>query len=303
MDIETDSRDYDLYTDLMSDDPVVEQKFDDIKEFIRPGMIVDDGCGDGALLGRIAELYPDTVLIGADLSGEMIERTEERARIDGFDDSLITTHQFDITESISRFGPASTIISSSTCHEIWSYGDEDDLENYLWVKHHELEDGGRMIIRDVIGPENPEKDVGLWLDPENGEEGDGLDSLSTRDRFHRFEEDFEGRSFTGAKSRIEYDGKELLVMEARDAAEYLLTKDYTGNWDSEMRESFTHWSQSDYEEVLEDIGFEVIHSETYTNQWIEENRLQDEAELYEIEDGEIIAGKYPPTNIVVVGEK
>lgn len=317
MDIGDNNRDYDVYTDLMSDDPVVEQKFNDIKNFIRPGIVADDGCGDGALLSRVSELYPDTVLIGADLSEEMIERTEERSRIENFQDSLITTHQIDITESISRFGPSDTIISSSTFHEIWSYGDKDEeLENYLWNKHHELSEGGRLIIRDVVGPEDTERNIGVWLDSENGtntdihasfDEDSGqtehLDSLSTRARFHRFEEDFEGREYTGVKDIQNYDGKELLVMEAADAAEYLLTKDYTENWDSEMSESFTHWSQMDFETALEKVGFDVIHSETYTNSWIEENRFEEEAEMYEIEGEDFVESEYPPTNIVLVGEK
>lgn len=318
MDIGDNNRDYDVYTDLMSDDPVVDQKFNDIKEFIRPGIIVDDGCGDGALLSRISDLFPDVTLIGADLSEEMIERTKYRAEKENFNDALITAHQFDITESISRFGgPADTIISSSTGHEMWSYGDGDpEIENYLWCKYHELGDGGRMIIRDVIGPENPERDIGLWLNDENGsntdihatfeedqEQTEHLDALSTRARLKRFEEDFAGREYTGVKDVVEYDGKELLVMEAGDAAEYLLTKDYTNNWDSEMSESFAHWSKNDYENVLEKVGFEIEHSETYTSEWIEENRFEGEAEMYEIDEEGFSEAEYPPTNIVVVGEK
>jgi SAM-dependent methyltransferase len=316
MDLGSDNRDYDVYTDLMSDDPVLQQKFEDIEEFVRPGIIVDDGCGDGALLGKISQLYPDVTLIGADLSREMIERTKKTAKEEDFDDALITAHQFDITESISRFGPVDTIISSSTGHEIWSYGEgNQEMQHYLNCKNLELANGGRMIIRDVIGPKNLGEDIGLWLNSENGqntdiyetfqedqEQTEHLDSLSTRARLKRFEQDFEGREYEGVKETFEHEGEEILVMEKADAAEYLLTKDYTDNWDSEMTESFTHWNQTDYENALEDAGFDVIHSETYTNEWIQENRFEPEAQLYEL-DEELSETGYPPTNIVIVGEK
>lgn len=317
MDVVDDGRDYDVYTDLMSDDPVVDVKYDDIREHIRPGIVVDDGCGDAALLEQVTTDYPDIALIGVDLSKEMLDRARERAALGGFDDAVISFQQIDMTEAVSRIGRVDTVISSSTCHELWSYGcGDDELRDYFEVKWHELESKGRFIIRDVIGPDRPDRDVYLWLNPDDGSnddpyrtfEDDGaqttyLDQLSTRARYHRFEDEFEGRPFTGVMEKIEHDDQDLYRMAARDAAEFLLTKDYTDNWDSEMQESFTHWTIDDYEEALQDAGFDVIHAEAYTSSWIKEHRFQDAAAVYKEQGGELESVPYPPTNAVIVGEK
>lgn len=326
MDLHEDDRDYDIYTELMSDDPVVEAKYRDIERFIQPGLIVDDGCGDGALLCRIAEDEPDSALVGVDLSGEMLERAEQRITLDSHNDVVIGLEQHDMTEAVPRFGRADTIISSSTTHELWSYGDGDEaLKEYYTAKHMELERGGRFIIRDVVAPEDPDERVYVWLNPDDGRNEnilatfddqearqDHLDGLSTRARFHRFCHEFSGRMYGDDPARpveavvddvVVWGGKTLYGMAKRDAAEYLLTKDYTDNWVNEMRESFTHWTAADHASMLERSCFDVIHAESYTSDWIRKNRLDGTVELYEqTADGFEPIG-YPPTNTVVVGEK
>lgn len=326
MDLHEDDRDYDVYTDLMSDDPVVEAKYKDIEPFIQPGIIVDDGCGDGALLCRIAEDEPDSALVGVDLSAEMLERAEERIALERHADVVMALEQHDMTRAVPRFGRADTVISSSTTHELWSYDDGDGaLKEYYRAKHMELERGGRFIVRDVVAPDDPEETVYLWLNGEDGgnedilatfesaeERKEHLDSLSTRARFHRFCHDFSGRTYGGDPARpveavvdavVEHEGRMLYGMAKRDAAEYLLTKDYTDNWNNEMRESFTHWTAQDHAAVLEEACFDVIHAESYTSDWIREHRFEGAAELYERTGDGFKPVDYPPTNTVVVGEK
>lgn len=317
MELANETRDYDVYTDLMSDDPVVDVKYDDIRRHIRPGLVVDDGCGDAALLERVAEDYPDIALIGVDLSEEMLDRARARAHLGGFDDAVVQFLQVDMTRTVPRIGRADTVISSSTCHELWSYGDGDAiLDQYFDAKWHELANRGRFIIRDVVGPVDPDRDIYLWLNSDDGDntgiyrafdddaaQTDHLDRLSTDARYHRFAADFAGRDFTGVTDTIRHDGKELYRMPARDAAEYLLTKDYTDNWESEMQESFTHWAAADFADALTDTGFAVIHEETYTSPWIEEHRFDGTAAVYEETDDGLQQVDYPPTNIVIVGEK
>ncbi len=317
MELDADDRDYDVYTELMSDDPVVEAKYQDIERFLRPGLIVDDGCGDGALLCRIAEDHPDSALVGVDLSGEMLDRAEHRIRLQGHQDAVIGLEQHDMTRAVPRFGRADTIISSSTTHELWSYGDGDEeLVDYYRAKCAELEQGGRFIIRDVIAPNSPDEDIHLWLDADDGSNDDiyavfddpdertaHLDGLSTRARFHRFNRDVTGRDVAGKQDHTCHDGRMLYRMARRDAAEYLLTKDYTDNWDSEMQESFTHWTVDDHVAALEAACFDIVHANAYTSDWIRDNRFDGTAALYADAGDGLARTDYPPTNAVIVAEK
>jgi hypothetical protein len=51
----TDSRDYASYAYLMGNSEIITLKYQDIQQAIVPGKIVDEGCGDGALLVPIGQ--------------------------------------------------------------------------------------------------------------------------------------------------------------------------------------------------------------------------------------------------------
>ena len=89
-------------------------------------------------------------------------------------------------------------------------------------------------------------------------------------------------------------------------------KDYIDNWDSEMHEEFAFWGFSDWKAALQSAGFHIIEnpnepetgSRVYTNPWIVENRWEGKVALYEMgQNGDLEPLPYPPTNIVLVGEK
>ena len=71
----TETRNYSTYTRDMAG--AIDLKYDEIRPFLRPGKIVDEGCADDALLQRVAHDFPDSDLIGVDLSAEMLARAHE----------------------------------------------------------------------------------------------------------------------------------------------------------------------------------------------------------------------------------
>jgi SAM-dependent methyltransferase len=313
--LETRGRDYDVYTDLMSDDGVVDVKYDDIEPFIREGTIVGDGCGDGALLERLAERYTDSDVCCVELSNEMAERFRQRKRRNDSREDEVELRQQSVLED-AGLDRVDTVIASSLCHELWSYYEGDaTLAEYFAAKHDQLDPGGRLVVRDVIGPDR-EGEILAWFNCHDGVEEDiyqtfdddeerkeHLDDLSTDARFRRFLEDFEGRGLESASvTEVERDGMQLYRMDADVFSEYVLTKDYTDNWENEMRESFAFWSADRYEEALEGAGFEVDHSRTYTNPWIAENRFDGKVARYSVGDG-LERESHPPTNIVIAATK
>ena len=142
------------------------------------------------------------------------------------------------------------------------------------------------VNRDVIGPEDGERLVDM--------------KVTDEPCFRRFATDY--RKAEGEQIEFTELGEQTFRLRLADAWEFATKKDYLENWQSEMHERFCFWSESDWRQELENVGFRLSpESTTYLNPWIEENRLQGQIELTEPDSGNPIA--YPPTTTVMVAEK
>ncbi len=320
----TAERDYASYAYGMGNREIMALKYGDIRGGIRPGKIVDEGCADGALLAFIARDFPDSDLIGIEITGEFMARALERQRGGEFGEAFVHFHQRNITRPIFEANSIDTTICNSTLHELWSYGGgAETVRTYFKAKFDQTAPGGRLIIRDVCGPTGKDQTVLLWLTPDDGEADVGkpsrpesrealrfeLSRLSTAERFHRFARDFHG---TFAFEEVTLDGRRFFRLTLEAAAEFLSKKDYLDNWQSEMRESFAFWEFDDWKRELTAAGFTIlenpnqpeISSRVYTNPWIVANRWEGRAALYRQEpDGNLIPLPWPETNILLVAEK
>lgn len=316
----TEGRNYNSYARGMNE--IMRLKYLDIAAAIKPGRIVDEGCSDGGLLAEIAQGFPDSDLYGIDLSAEFAHRFEERRRAGEFGGSYAHFFLRNLLDPL--FDPESidTTLCNSTLHELWSYADgEKTVRAYLAEKFRQLRPGGRLIIRDVVGPEDGEQEVLLWCNandgksdgPENGNRSQAfLESLSTLGRFHLFFADFlrdrpRRRVLIPEEPQTVFS-PDIFRVPLRLAAEFLSKKDYTDNWVSEMNEEFCFWSFPQWKQALLDAGFEVIEREiseqrlsrAYCNPWIVQNRFENKVRLSTLDDRPM---NFPPTNMVLVAEK
>ena len=327
----TAERDYATYTVGMSHTALMDIKFNDIKDAVLEGKIVDEGCADGALMVRLAELFPDSDIIGLDITGEFISRVEERQRAGEFGKSFVYAYQRNLLQPVFSDSSVDTVICNSTLHELWSYGEQArSVKNYLRYKYRQLTPGGRLVIRDVVGPEQKDTEVYMKLNTLDGEMYEASDSrilttppeqLSTASRFYRFVHDYlRELCETGRRAdnyKVSYSLEvvndiQYIKLSLKDASEFLLTKDYTDNWDSEMNEEFTFWDISEWKQELTKAGFTVVnddaaepkYSQAYANDWIVSNRYQPAATLWVMNEfGKLVECPYPVTNMVLVGEK
>lgn len=319
----TDSRNYSAYAYGMGNNEIIDLKYRDVAWAIRPGRIVDEGCADGRLLERIAPDFPDSDLIGIEITGEFIARALERQRTGAFGGSFVHFHQRNITQPLFQPDSIDTTLCNSTLHELWSYGNgETTVRAYLAEKFRQTRPGGRLIIRDVVGPEQKDRPVYLWLNDADGSNTDPyatfatsaelathLEQLSTYARFQRFAQDFRGSNRIPAPTSGE--GEKGCVLPLRDAVEFMTKKDYTANWSSEMHESFAFWDFGQWKSALTDTGFRVVEnpnhpdasSRVYTNSWIVKNRWQGKVALYAEGKNGWDAVPWPPTTLVLIGEK
>lgn len=330
----TTDRNYSTYALGMGHANLIGLKYKDIKEAVLPGKIVDEGCADGALIVELAKDFPDSDIIGIEITSEFLARCLERKRAGEFGGTFVQFHQRNLFDPIFEDNSINSTICNSTTHEIWSYGSgRESLSGYIEKKFKQLKSGGRLIIRDVVGPDNKNKEVWLKANKEDGsndevfkefesreELSDHLSKLSTHARFKRFADEFlkemrdSGRR--PPESKVKYreeiiDNTSYFVLPLKHAVEFMSRKDYTDNWKSELNEEFTFFDFLEWKNFLSEHGFRIIEnpneptlsSRVYTSEWIVENRLKGKTDLYEKEGKSLTQIQYPPTNIVLVAEK
>lgn len=324
----TAERDYGSYVYRMGNSDIIELKYGDIRAGIVAGKIVDEGCADGALLARLAHDFPDSDLIGVEIAAEMLARCHERQRAGDFGGSFVHFHQRNILQPIFADGSIDTTICNSTIHELWSYGDgAATVTAYLAHKYAQTAPGGRLVIRDVTGPDAPETIVWLWLNASDGSNADPLaacadanaldrhlQQLSTLGRFVRFARDF--RADAGAVPlayRLEQRADaHYAVLKLRDACEFIGKFAYTNNWQSEMQEAFAFWSFADWKRALGAAGFRVLEnpnapqtgSRAYLNPWLVQNRYAGRVALFDAQpDGTLTPRPFPVSNVVLIAER
>lgn len=315
----TESRNYSTYARGMNE--ISRLKYLDIREGIKSGRIVDEGCADGALLAEISRDFPDSDLFGIDLSAEFASRFLERQRAGEFGGAYVHFFHRNLLDRIFELQSIDTTICNSTLHELWSYGDgEKSVRSYLTEKFRQLRPGGRLIIRDVVGPEDANQEVLLWCSDADGQnpppaelahhpsrETAWLHDLSTRSRFQLFARDFLDGKRPFSFTELPDKDRSVFRLTVGQAAEFLSKKDYTDNWKSEMNEEFCFWSFSKWKAVLVEIGFRIQEnsdsnsgSRVYTNPWTIEHRYNGHTEIMNING---LSQPWPPTNMVLVAEK
>jgi hypothetical protein len=205
-------------------------------------------------------------------------------------------------------------------HELESYQSRRALLRFMTLLHEQLALGGRWINVDVVGPENADEVVYLWLNQEDGRNDDYLQEfnaqerdtcrdylqgLSTFARFLRFQRDFRRQEGYQLQAEVEtIGGASYVRLSMRDACEFISKKDYVDNWQSEMHETFCFWSFSQWARAVEQTGF-TVHpdSRAYTNAWIVDNRLRDKVEFFRRDGDRMEPRPYPVSNMVLIAEK
>ena len=164
----TATRNYSLYARGMNE--IIRLKYLDIRHGIKPGRIVDEGCADGALLAEISRDFPDSDLFGIDLSSEFAGRFHERQRAGEFGGAYVHFFHRNLLDRLFEPDSIDTTICNSTLHELWSYAEQEQtVRNYLAEKFRQLRPSGQLIIRDVVGPEDSDREILLWCSDCDGE--------------------------------------------------------------------------------------------------------------------------------------
>ncbi len=292
----TDTRNYNSYARGM--DQNVEFKFRDIKPFVNEGKIVDAGCGTGALVFLLAKNFPESDIIGI----EATRKFYEWCKLQEYPNPFVYFYRRNVLDQIFKENTINTIIYSSVLHEIYSYINKEALRKVLKNTYKQLAPEGRIIIRDVVGPENGNDIVYLELNEKDGKFKGEIKEISTYAKFQKFIKDFIPRKIKFKEKKV--NNKKLIETTLQDAYEFISKMNYTDNWDSEMHEEFGFWSFSNWKKQLKKIGFEVVEgSRSFKSQYIIEKMYKGKVRIYKKIKNYLVLQDYPPTNMILVGEK
>ncbi|MFH1585899.1 MAG: methyltransferase domain-containing protein [archaeon] len=292
----TETRNYNTYAHGM--DKVVEIKFNDIKEFVVQGKIVDAGCGTGALINLLAKEFQESDIIGI----EATRKFYEYCKMQDYPNPFVFFYRRNILDQNFKENTINTFIYSSILHEIYSYISEKALKKLLKNTYNQLVFGGRIIIRDVIGPKYPKKIVYMELNEDDGKSKGSIEELSTYVKFFRFAKEFKPRKIKFKEVKIE--NKKLIQLSLVDAYEYMSKMSFTDNWKSELCEEFGFWSFDKWKKTLEEVGFKIVQgSREFKNPYIIEKKYKGKVRLYTKRGSNLVLEDYPSTNMILAGEK
>ena len=203
-------------------------------DFVRPGTIVEIGPGGGVVLDLLEQRFPDSEIVGVDLSREVVTALEGRARSSGARWSVV----LGAAEQLGQLVPAAdTVVFCSILHEVYSYTEPRfqlaSVQAVVEAAYAVLRPGGRIVIRDGVMPPPGTRRIEM-LAPD------------VRPTLELYCAQFEGRRVTYTElspARVE--------MSAADAMEFL----YTYTWGAasfpyEVRELYGILPYDEYVQAL-----------------------------------------------------
>jgi len=266
------------------------------------GTIADMGSGSGSGTFDLARLYRDLELIGVDINPVTVEYSRNHYKAEN-----LKFEVGDIAENVFAENVLDGILDSSVLHHVTSFNgfDANQITKTLKNQVAQLKQGGVLIIRDFVVPDEAEKQIFLDLPNDDGKNDGEIPELSTAALFEVFARDF--RSSLNLNSSVEYQklasqnpNFTRFQTTLRYAAEFVLRKDYRDHWSPELLEEYCYFSQADFEAGFRKENLRIVVSMPLWNPWIVENRFAGKFFLSDLNGNHLT---FPPTNYLIVGEK
>lgn len=287
-----------------------------------PGTVADIGAGGGELanyLGISASTWIDHVY-AADVSPEALARIRAlksdphqmrqiRPELDPADiphNERLTVVEGSFTAAFEAAeGQVDNIVLSSVLHEVYSYAPGlktadinrtggDEVGRRLRQSVEALRPGGRLLIRDGIRPDRPDRMVRVYLD--------SIEVIEAVRTYRRLIEDSKHLSLRNHRPLEAgmISGPNYVVLPAHAAAEMLLTLTWgTRHLSREIHEHYTWAGRDTYPWLVEeqDDSMQLVHFEQYTQPGYREAMRH-----WTITDAETGRPWFPRTNAVWVFE-
>ncbi|UCG91111.1 MAG: methyltransferase domain-containing protein [candidate division WOR-3 bacterium] len=206
-----------------------------LTQYVKPGKIVELGCGSGFIVEELSHTFADSSIIGVDKSlqrlAELVKKkiTNVIPLKGDFTQPIFASHTFD------------TAIFVGSLHEVFSYCGPAKVEEALRLAYATVKNDGVVIIQDFLKP----SPAPINLIFKNEE---------TKKKFIRFATEFKPR-----KIQFEIEGKSTHV-DVVDAVEFIskYRSPNEDDWRDEMAETHFFFTEKDYRNAAQVAGF-FIH--------------------------------------------
>ena len=265
------------------------------------GKVADMGMGSGQGSQALAALYPRLEVIGVDIDATVVELARQRLVLPNLSFAV-----GDIAGPVFAPGSLDGIFDSSVLHHVTSYGGyrHENAADAVAAQVRQLGPHGVLVVRDFVDP-GPGM---VWLDlpADDGDDGDDPRTASSAALLERFAREFRSLAAApgfplerpaGAPPR---PGWRRYRLARKHAAEFVLRKDYRQDWEAEVKEEYTYFTQAGFEALFARLGLRVLASLPIRNPWIVRHRFRGKFELRD-EAGQPLS--FPATNYLIVGEK
>jgi tRNA (cmo5U34)-methyltransferase len=131
--------------------PRREEGYDTLLEFLpdRVGRVLDLGCGDGEVAGRVLAVHPEAEAVAADFSAEMLRRVRERF-VD-VDAVTVVEHDLDVMLP-AEWGTFDAVVSAFAIHHV-----ADERKRTLYGEVFDrLRPGGAFLNLEHVDSATPE---------------------------------------------------------------------------------------------------------------------------------------------------
>ena len=263
------------------------------------GKVADMGMGSGSGSQALAALYPALEVVGVDINPTMVALASERFTLPNLSFAC-----GDIAAMCFPEASLDAVFDSSVLHHVTTFSgyDHDAAGRALETQARQLRPHGMLIVRDFLDP--GDGIVDLEIPADDGDDTDDPRTCSTASLFLRFGREFRKLSpapgFEIRETASTRAGFRRYRLSKKLAAEFVLRKDYRTDWETEILEEYTYFTQLQFEERFSRIGIRILASSPLWNPWIVRHRYEGKIFLFDEAGQEL---EYPATNYLIAGEK
>jgi len=201
-------------------------------QHVKPGKIVELGCGSGLILEALSAHFTRSTIVGVDIDESQLEKVIEKNLLN------IIPIKADLTEKIFPDGTFDTVLFVASLHEVFSYLGKRKLRAAFQMAHDILMDAGVLIIQDFLKP--PTRLVEMAFHNEEALKSFLRFAREYRPRRVKFEETSQG-----------------VTLDIADAVEFIskYRSPTEEDWKKEMGETHFFFTEEEYRKMAQKTGF------------------------------------------------
>lgn len=277
--------------------------------------VLDAGCANGSATAYFALKYPNVHVVGVDYDPSYIAQARQKY-------GAIPNLEFieaDLTKLDMKGRKLDAVLNLSILHEPFSYTGyrARSVEEIIEAELRNLKQGGVVINRDFMLPEDPDKQVYIVLSDDEQHDGDDYEALSDAAFFERYAREamsFDNGNPDGHIKGFFYEDvtqdiagqikapttARVFALPHQFAWEFAWRNQYRKRFENEAEEKYAFWTHRQHREIPKALGARVLYSAPYENPWILENWYKPHIALYDENLNDL---PLPPSNFISVYQK